>query len=119
MPTQETQRPIRFVTDDGLVTFTFTIGWNPSSPHRDPIVSADIALFWASGSPPDPLTAELGLRQPAQLAHASDNGYTLDGTLSLQSTPTGRIAIFADVRYGDHDDHHIGGVLGLFSLDLD
>lgn len=119
MPIQEPQRPIRFVTDDELVIFVFTVGRNPSGRSRDPIVSVDIALSWETSSPPEPVTAELGLRHPAQLAHLSDNGYTLDGTLSLQAMPDGRIAILADVQYGDRDDHHIGGVLGIFSLELD
>jgi hypothetical protein len=118
MPIPEPPRPIRFVTDDELVTFVFTIARNPSGRHRDPVVSADIALLWEAGSPPEPVTAELGLRHPAQLAHISDNGYTLDGTLSLQAMPDGRIAILADVQYGDRDDHHLGGVLGIFSIEL-
>jgi hypothetical protein len=121
MPTQDAQWPIRFMTSDGLVifSFTFTVSWNPSRPGRDPVVSADIALLWEVSSPPDPITAEIRLRQPAQLAHVSDNGFTLAGTLSLHPMPSGRIAIFADVQYGDRDDRHIDGVLGIFSLELD
>lgn len=115
MPIHEPQVPIVFSTDDGLVTFVFTIGWVRSSPRLDPLVTADIELFWEGSSPPDPITAEIRLRHPAQLAHVSGNGYTLDGTLSLQSMANGQIAIFADVYYGDRDDHHIAGVLGTFS----
>lgn len=115
MPTNDTQKPIVFSTDDGLVTFTFTIGKDPSTPHQDPLVTADIELFWEGASPPEPISVELRKRQPAQLAHVSDNGSTLDGTLSLQSMPNGQIAIFGDVSYGHRDDHHVEGVLGIFS----
>jgi hypothetical protein len=115
MPTLDPQQPIVFSTEDGLVTFVFTIGKDPSSPHRDPLVTTDIELFWEGGSPPEPITAEIRVRQSTQLAHISDNGYTLDGTLSLQSMPNGQIAIVADVSYGNRDDHHLAGVLGVFS----
>jgi hypothetical protein len=118
MPIHETQWPIVFVTDDRLVTFVFTLSWNPSSPLRDPLVAADIALSWEGSSPPEPITTEIRLRHPAQLAHISDNGYTLDGTISLQPMTNGQIAIYANVYYGDRDDHHIDGVLGVFSLEL-
>lgn len=115
MPTDETQTPIVFSTEDGLVTFLFTIGRDQSSPRQDPLVTASIELFWEGASPPEPINAEIRLRQPAQLAHVSDNGYTLDGTLSLQSMSNGRFAIFADVSYGQRDDHHLEGVLAIFS----
>jgi hypothetical protein len=116
MPTAEIQKSIVFSTEDGLVTFLFTIGKDPLSPRQDPLVTADIELFWEGASPLEPITAELRPGQPAQLAHVSDNGYTLDGTLSLQSMSNGRLAILADIFYGQHDDHHLAGVLGIFSL---
>lgn len=115
MPTAEIQKPIVFSTDDSLVNFVFTIGEDPLSPRQDPLVTASIELFWEGASPPEPITAEIRLRQPAQLAHVSDNGYTLDGTLSLKPMSNGQLAIFADISYGQRDDHHLEGVLGIFS----
>ena len=51
------------------------------------------------------------------LAHISDNGETLDGTLRMQGMPGGQLAIFGDVYYGDRDDHHVVGVMAIFSPD--
>jgi hypothetical protein len=115
MPTPETRKPIVFSTEDGLVTFVFTIGTDPSSPRHEPLIKVDISLSWEVGSPLEGVTAEIRVRQPARLEHVSDNGYTLDGSLGLQSVPNGQLAIVGDVYYGDRHDHHLLGVLGIFS----
>lgn len=119
MPTHETREPIVFSTEDSLVTFVFTIGKDASRPPQDLFITVAIELFWEGASPPEPLAAEIRMRQPAQIAHVSDNGYTLNARLDLQSMSNGRIAIVAEVDYGDRDDddhhHHLAGVLGTFS----
>jgi hypothetical protein len=115
MPTSSAAQPIVFTTEDGLVTFVFTVGQDLESPQRELIVTAEIELFWEGASPPEPVTAVVRLRQPAQLAHISDDGSTLDGTLSLARMPGDKLAIVADVYYGARDDHHVVGVLASFT----
>jgi hypothetical protein len=117
MPTPPAPPPVLFVTEDGLVTFLFSLGVDPSSPTREPLVTADVELFWEGSSPPEPITAEIRPGKPGVLAHISDNGETLDGTLRMQPMPGGQLAIFGDVFYGDRDDHHIVGVMAIFSPD--
>jgi hypothetical protein len=114
MPTPASPQPIVFVTEDGLLTLTLTLGKDPLSPHQEPLVTAEVALFWEGASPPEPITTEIRRDKPGPLAHLSDNGETLDGTLTMAVTPSGRLAIDADLRYGRHDDHHLIGVVALF-----
>jgi hypothetical protein len=115
MPTPASPQPIVFVTEDGLLTITLTLGKDPLSPHQEPLVTAAVELFWEGASPPEPIATEIRRNQPGLLAHLSDNGETLDGTLTMDLTPSGRIAIDADLLYGDHDDHHLIGVVAIFT----
>ena len=117
MLNQQAQTPIVFSTEDGLVTLTFLVGVDPNTPQGDPLVTAEIQLFWEGSSPPEPITTEVRMLQPATVAHISDNGYSLDGTLTLQTMSSGQVAIFADLNYGNRDDHHVTGVVGIFTPD--
>lgn len=100
-----------------FVTFTFTLGVDPLSPRREPLVTVEIDLSWEVNSPHDPVTTELRLKKPALVERVSDDGGRLSGSLLLQQASGGRLVILADVIYGHREVHHLLGVLGTFSPD--
>jgi hypothetical protein len=100
-----------------FVTFTFTLGVDPLSSRREPLVTVEIDLSWEVSSPHDPVTAELRLKQPGRVSRVSDDGGALWGVLSLQPASGGRLVILADVSYGHRDLHHLIGVLGILTPD--
>lgn len=100
-----------------FVTFTFTLGVDPLSPRREPLVTVEIDLSWETNSPHDPVTTELRLKKPGSLSHVSDDGGRLGGSLTLQQASGGRLVILADVTYGHREVHHLLGVLGTFTPD--
>ena len=114
MPIPAPERTFSFLTEDPVVTFTFTLGVDPLGPSKTPLVTAEIDLPWEVSSPHDPVTAELRLKRPALLNHISDDRETLSGQLSLQRLSDGRLAVNADVFYGEGGRHHLIGVLGIF-----
>lgn len=116
MPTPDPQPSIVFKTEDGLLTFTFLLGKDPQSPQQEPVVTAEIDLFWEQGSPLDPITVEVRLKPPAQLAYVSEDGSSIEGALWLRPTSDGRLAVMSDLQYGRTELHHLVGVLALFPL---
>lgn len=116
---QTFQEPIVFRTRDGLLTFTFTLGEDPSDSHAATMVTAEIALSCETSTPATqgPITIAIYQDGPTRLAHSAGatDGHTLAGTLALQPQAHQQIAIVADLFYGERGSHHLAGVVGSFA----
>lgn len=111
------QEPIVFRTRDGLLTFTFTPGEDPSDSHAATMVTAEIALSCETSTPAtqSPITIAIYQDGPTRLAHSATDGHTLAGTLALQPQAHQQIAIVADLFYGERGSHHLAGVVSSFA----
>jgi hypothetical protein len=126
MPTPDPQPSIIFKTEDGLLTLTFLLGKDPQSPQQDPMVTAELDLFWEQGSPIDPITVEIRLKQLTKLVYPTKDNPSLKADLWLRPTPDGQLAVLGDIKYGQTEphikpgrtepSHHLAGVLALFPL---
>jgi hypothetical protein len=118
---QSFQEPIVFRTRDGLLTFTFTLGEDPSGSHAAAMVTAEIALSCETSAPAThgPITVAIYQDGPTRLAHSAGDsaagGHTLAGTLALQPQAHQQIDIVADLFYGERGGHHLAGVVGSFA----
>jgi hypothetical protein len=120
---QTFQEPIVFRTRDGLLTFTFTPGEDPSGARAATMVTAEIALSCETSAPAKhgPITVAIYQDGPTRLAHspgdsaAGPGGHTLAGTLALQPHAHQQITIVADLFYGERGRHHLAGVVGSFA----
>lgn len=125
---QTSQEPIVFRTRDGLLTFTFTLGEDPSGSHGATLVMAEISSGETSApATRGPLTVAIYQDGPTRLAHspkdsagsadsAGSDGQTLAGTLALQPQGHQQIAVVADLFYGERGSHHLTEVLASFPV---
>lgn len=122
---QTSQEPIVFRTRDGLLTFTFTLGEDPSGSHAATMVMAEVSFGEASAlAMHGPITVAIYQDGPTRLAHSPEgsagsagvDGQTLAGTLALQPQGHQQIAVVADLFYGERGSHHLAEVLASFPV---